>query len=322
VAFLMDGTFCLIGIREISEMSYTDDAIQYSKDMFKLISTVGSFAGFIVVFFYCLDINFFPVGITTGGALLFIWAVISFSLIYTVFIFLIYIANSVYFYLIAKIINKLYKEQKITKFPLGNDRLLIFTFGPIAQFFIVIISCSSKALSILSVFSSQIFMLILYFIKYCYDNNIVFNAKENKETVQSKEDNKPSYRYNILYIMVYISIPLIIGQVGGSFIRIAFILSGIRQNNVVIYFDKSYQNILEARINKFNNSEKENIECLGKDICYIENVNILFTYIGSKVLFEIPIESDKKNGISKALKLELPASAIKGIEREIDYSNK
>lgn len=306
--------------------------IQFTKEMFKFTSALSTLIGFFIVFFYCIEIHYFPVGITTGDALLFVWAVISFGLIYAVFIYFIYTANSVYFYIGSIRINKFYKKTIIDKLPCGNNKFFILTFGIIAQIFLWIMGWRVDFFSLILITVLQCIMLILYFIGYCAYYDVKFPKKnkinestdstESKDTTDSKDSKTNKNFYLIIFVLIYISIPLIFGHVGIGFIKISFNLIGIRQNNVVIYIDKQYQTILQSRISDYTKSEKNHYLLMGKlncsEVCNINNVNILFTDIGTKILFEIPSHPDKDGNI-KALQFELPASAIKGIERKINY---
>lgn len=299
--------------------------IQFTKEMFKFTSAVSTLIGFLIVFFYCVEIHYFPAGITTGDALLFVWAVISFGLIYAVFIFFIYTANSVFFYIGSICINKFYKKTIIDKLPCGNNKLFILTFGTMALISLIILGWYIDFFSFILIIISQVIMFFLYFIMYCIYFNVSLKKNNNTETTETTKSANSKINkkyYLILFILIYISIPLIFGHVGIGFIKISFNLIGIRQNNVVIYIDKQYQAILQSRISDYTKSEKDHYLLVGKlncsDVCYIDNVNILFTDIGSKILFEIPSNPDKDGNI-KALQFELPASAIKGIERKIIY---
>lgn len=92
---------------------------------------------------------------------------------------------------------------------------------------------------------------------------------------------------------------------------ITLTLVGIRQAAVTIYIDKNYQKLLQTRIAKINKNSSLNSEIKCFELCYIENVNILFSSIGTETLLEIKAPTDRQ-GQQQALLISLPSSAIKG----------
>ena len=94
--------------------------------------------------------------------------------------------------------------------------------------------------------------------------------------------------------------------------NIAFKIAGIQYKNITIYTDISYGKFIRNIINILKNKELQSNSINCTDLCNIDSVDILFTNIGSKTLLAIP--SGENN--EQRLHLELPTSAIKGIEKK------
>ncbi|PIT60860.1 hypothetical protein [Snodgrassella alvi] len=300
-------------------------------DLFKIFSILGTAIGAFIVVIYCIEIQFFPQGVTISGALLFIWVTINFGILYGLIIVMLYMANLSIFYLlcfirqtflIVKFKKTEIKNLKIKYLPPVDIMLIFFLYGLIAQALIILFSIDLKIFSLMKIILVQTLMLLLYFIKFCADNRIKSKCFKIVN-IKKEESDKDKISRNFMYLLLLILIPLVIGQFGGNLIKFSFTLSGIRQSNVTLYIDNNYRNVLQTRINQFNDGKEKSLhlksipECI--DLCHLDNVNILFANVGSQILFEIRTMKDK-NGQSEALRFNLPSSAIKGIDSKFIYS--
>ncbi|WP_370578281.1 hypothetical protein ABX014_20325 [Snodgrassella alvi] len=283
------------------------------------LTTVGilcNIIGFMIIIFYCIQIRFYPTGLTLSDALFFWWILFIFGFFYICIISIIYLASFFVIKLFGKLINRILNLFNTNQmyFPKGSN--LYAVFGCAMQIYIFLIYISDKKLFNI-IFSIEISMVAILIFKYYMYERI--NLAENKNTSEKVKAVVPKYFENhkklflniiictailpaSLYLFAYISDNL------------AFRMAGIQYKNVTIYTDISYGKFIQNRINTLKIKNKElqlnSINCT--DLCNIDSVDILFTNIGSKTLLVIPSAENNE----QSLRLELPTSAIKGIEEK------
>ncbi|WP_367454284.1 hypothetical protein ABX042_11115 [Snodgrassella alvi] len=289
------------------------------------LTTVGilcNIIGFMIIIFYCIQIRFYPTGLTLSDALFFWWILLIFGFLYICIISMIYLASFFVIKLFGKLINIILNSFNTNQmyFPKGSN---IYTaFGFVMQIYIFLIYSLDKKLFYI-IFSIEISMFAVLILKYYMYERI--NLAENKNTSEKVKVFVPKYFENhkklFLNIIICIFIlPMSLYLLTYISKKIAFKIAGIQYENVTIYTDISYSKFIQNRINtsKIKNKELQSNSINCTDLCNIDSVDILFTNIGSKTLLVIP--SGENN--EQSLRLELPTSAIKGIEKKVYNSKK
>ncbi|MGL4386946.1 hypothetical protein [Snodgrassella alvi] len=311
-------------------ISNLESRIKTIRNAVALLGLVGNIIGVIIIFWYCITYQFYPVGISVGDVLFCMYIFVIFGFLCFIFIFQQYMAGRIFLILFPKPINKCFNKC----FNKCNLRPIILPKEKIYIFLSIIANLFCLSLIFYSWFQTRsLFKTLISFIAnygavliligFC-----IFNQKWN--TLFKINQLKPSAKnINILYfkigkieipskliIIIYSLILLLfcVNNIMISLTDITLTLAGVRQAAVTIYIDKNYQKLLQSRIAKITKNSALNSEFKCFELCYIENVNILFSGIGTETLLEIKTPKDKQ-GQQQALLISLPSSAIKGKEQ-------
>ena len=272
--------------------------------------------GFMIVIIYCIHIRFYPTGLTINDALFFWWILLIFGFLYISIITMIYYASLLMIKVCKRHINKILKKCNMNQMYFPKSSKVYTVFAIVMQIYLVIFGFLDRDL-INIIVSIEIGMIFVLIFKYSMYERI--NLAENKNTSEKVKVFVPKYFENhkklFLNIIICIAIlPASLYLFAYISDNLAFRMAGIQYKNVTIYTDISYGKFIQNRINTLKIKNKElqlnSINCT--NLCNIDSVDILFTNIGSKTLLAIP--SGENN--EQRLHLELPTSAIKGIEKK------
>lgn len=297
-------------------MNKYSDLLKSIKSKLTTAAILGNIIGFVIVIFYCIQIRFYPTGLTISDALFFWWILIIFGSLYLSIISMIYLASFFVIKLLGKLRNIILNSFNTNQmyFPKGSN--LYAVFGCAMQIYIFFIYLLDKKLFRI-IFSIEISMVAVLIFKYYMYERI--NLAENKNTSEKVKVFVPKYFENhkklFLNIIICIFIlPMSLYLLTYISKKIAFKIAGIQYENVTIYTDISYGKFIQNRINtlKIENKELQSNSINCTELCNIDSVDILFTNIGSKTLLAIPSDDINKQG----LRLELPTKEIKSIEEK------
>nr|WP_303833222.1 hypothetical protein [Snodgrassella alvi] len=314
-------------------MEKIKEITQLILNIFKIISITCPTIGIIIFTFYCMEVHFIPPDVQISDTLVFILITISFGMLYASFVGVLYWANlAIFFFLYVsrvksrpniyynKIKSYKFKNYKLKGIPSLSDRIIIYTYGVIAEI-ILLFSVYSEVFSFPKIIFVQFLMLLIYAVKFFYNNHIFIKTKRtvNQNIEKKKPDKNEKVKFNLMFILLLFLIPLV-GQFSNNLIKYSFAFCGIRQTDVSLYVDKNYFNlVLQKKINKLNSKDsKSNFKNPCDDnMCELEHIDILFTNVGSKTLIFIPSIKNK----TKGLRVELPNSAIKLNLKDYSQSN-
>lgn len=306
--------------------SNLDSRIKTIRNAAALFGLVGNVIGAIIIFLYCIRYQFYPVGISVGDVLFCIYIFVIFGFLCFVFISQLYISSLIYLVKFRKPINRFLIRNKFLPIILPKGKIYIF-LSIIANLFYLAFTIyiwnpkENWFETILSIFFNCIavcaLVVCLHFIQQWY---VSFKRNQRKPCVEN--ENKLYFKIGkskiptILIIIMDLLIILLLGfnKILISFTDITLTAANVRQAAVTIYIDKNYQKLLQSRIAKITKNSALNSEFKCFELCYIENVNILFSGIGTETLLEIKTPKDKQ-GQQQALLISLPSSAIKGKEQ-------
>lgn len=307
-------------------ISNLESIIKVIRNAVALFGLVGNVFGAIIIFFYCMRYDFYPVGISVGDVLFCVYIFIIYGFLYFICIFQLYMASQISLVLFGKSINKFLNRFNICPTICPKEKIKIFLSILINLVFLAYIfyfwvqkeNFVETAFFFLAIYGG-VFILIFY---------CIFN--QHWDNVYKINQCEPSEKnINILYfkigkikissklIIIIYALILLLFCVNNMMINLTDItlkLAGVRQASVTIYIDKNYQKLLQSRIAKITKNSTLNSEIKCFELCYIENVNILFSGIGTETLLEIKTPKDGQ-GQQQALLISLPSSAIKGKEQ-------
>lgn len=320
-------------ICQILFMEKIKEITQLILNIFKIIGITCPTIGIIIFIFYCMEVHFIPPDVQISETLVFILIAISFGMLYVLLVGLLYWANlAIFFFLYVsrvksrpniyynKIKSYKFKNYKLKGIPSLSDRIILYTYGVIAEI-ILLFSVYSEVFSFPKIIFVQFLMLLIYAVKFFYNNHIFIKTKRtvNQNIEKKKPDKNEKVKFNLMFILLLFLIPLV-GQFSNNLIKYSFAFCGIRQTDVSLYVDKNYFNlVLQKKINKLNSKDsKSNFKNPCDDnMCELEHIDILFTNVGSKTLIFIPSIENK----TKGLRVELPNSAIKLNLQDYSQSN-
>lgn len=286
------------------------------KEHSKSFGIAGAAIGAILVIYYCGSIKFYPSELTIADTLFFLWAVVVFGFYYSVVAIVFFVASIFWVAIFSKPINFFLKFRKnkydfVVPLP-KNDWFTVLVGGIVANVTIFGVSYI-KEHSFLYIFFALFIIGFIYTAienlakKEIGNNGLLVDSKGNPISTNPINTELVTY---IFYIIIYAA-PLLVAQVGGGVTRTTFETMGVRQINVDIAVEaKYYQSTLE------NYKTKELLSSYScTDVCLVEDVNILFTSIGSSTKIQM-------TGAKGMVEMVIPSKSICFLARQKPNKNK
>jgi Dolichyl-phosphate-mannose--protein O-mannosyl transferase len=274
------------------------------KEHSKVFGVVGAVMGAALVIAYCGSIDFYPSGLTIADTLFFIWVIVVFGVYYSVIVFGFFVASVFWVAILTRPLNFAFqvflkKNRLVIPFKKADWFLVLFG-GFFANVLIVGVSYFKEhpltAVFGVLLFVGFAFVLISNISRFGNTSGKILD--HNGSPTGKNQGSSQSVKY-IFYAFIYFA-PILYGQVGSGVTRVTFETMGVRQENVSIYVEQAgYRSILTSYQEK---GLVSSVVC--DEICAIENVDILFTSIGSNSKIEM-------HGENGSLSIVLPTKDIK-----------
>ena len=244
--------------------------------------------GVIVVFRYCIGIGYFPAGLDVGNVLLFLLVAICFAIIF-VFSFLLIGSVSVFLvWLIRGAVNRILslarffpdiKVYQIRPIKVSTELLILLGFlTTIIASGVVYVGFNSYVISTISTISA-ISVIIA---------TLLFSSEDREPMIhtiawdfQSEEGQRRIYSVGsvLLVMLVILFVPT------DKFFQLsktALIMTSVSKMHVDVYLDSNMKSI-------FGNVKTKN-----KDYVVLNDVEILWTGVGSKSVIEVEIDGEPR----------------------------
>ena len=254
------------------------------KEHLKVFGIAAAIIGVLLVIYYSGSIRYYPSGLTIADTLFFLWVVIVFGFYYSLVVLAYFLASLFWIAIFKKPIIFLLNLN--SKFQINIpkvDLLTVISGGLLANIIIFYVAYFSNISNFSVLLSFGAMFIIGLF--YILTQNIP--GQPNKIFIDSKGLPIPN-KYNsklvklTIYLIIYLT-PISIAQVGGGITKTTFETMGVRQMKVDILINSSsYKPMLDHLSSKGLVSK---YKC--DQSCIVEDVNILFTSIGSNSKIEI-----------------------------------
>jgi len=261
--------------------NFTKEEAEKTNEILKNLFKISLIIGGLALFSYCYLIDFFPYDLSIGDGLLFIGVALSFGLVY---IFLTTLFSCAGFKLrgvlliLAKIIfiirgDEKQKEELISMIPKKTEKIL---WVPAIFGFLIITKISSGD----TIFEKVTSLLVLTFLSWLNAHCISYYWELKEEESNFEVSRKSSVRLKFIYLIVFLTFPLLTGEVMSTMSTGAMRLVKIRQEHVTVHVSNPYaQFAIEA-------SAKGEVSAMGKEYLKFENVDVLFTGPGKNSLLK------------------------------------
>lgn len=237
----------------------------------KLASTVGIILGAIVVVAYSHNVEFYPVGLTIGDGLFFLWVILTFGFYYTILTLVLFGAAIGILTILRTPINWI-----LDKTVSGNPMPRVPDQTG-AKFPIIIggLVCNAMLLSILAASLEKGFYIYVsvFFMGYLYLLMQPVSAE------QSGAERKNGFVVKVTFTVFIAISPLIFGKVLDSSIKNTMSKMGIYISSATLLIEKD----TGLAINQILKAESIKDECAAtcnEKSCAISNVEVLYAGLG------------------------------------------
>ncbi|MDG4813472.1 hypothetical protein P8629_10680 [Hydrogenovibrio sp. 3SP14C1] len=258
----------------------------------KLASIIGIVLGAIIVVVYSHSVGFYPVGLTVGDGLFFLWVIITFGFYYIILTLVLFGAAIGLLTIFRVPINWILGKIVSVSLPRVPDQA-----G--AKFPVIVggIVCNAILLMVLAVDIEKGFYIYIsvFFMGYLY---LLIQPIPAEEVVPRERE---TFSINIVFTLFIVMSPLIFGKVLDSSIKNTMSKMGIYEPEVILLVEKD----TGLAINEILRSESikdAHMATCNEKVCSISNVEVLYDGIG-KITFV-------KVGGEEGIKIKLDSSKI------------
>jgi len=232
--------------------------------------------GVLIIFAYCFFIiNFYPSGLTLSDSLVFIFASIAFSLMYSVGLFIGYFSM---FTFINSAVEK--KIADMTSFVMA----LIFVLIPIALFYALDFS-STTIKAVLAFYVAGFILNIPYMVESKQPQSIVEEGELEDEFGIFDSREKRRDTASLVVILVGILTPILLSTFNAPFfLKKTFQMIGVRHENVSVILNSDNFKIIT---NISNSSLKPIVNCESPKSRLLTDVTLEWHGIGEKSKLQV-----------------------------------
>lgn len=205
-------------------------------DLGKLIFLSFTGAGFVIIVVYYFSIQYFPSGLEISDTIVFLYAILGFSVLYLFVVIYVYIISVPIHYVGYKLFNFVYlkKNKKYTPY---FETPKIFYYMCVGINFITIFTIFSL---LNNIYDKINFNYIIVILDFLVQGVMLNHFYRYKKPTKSK-----------LFAIMIIIFPILFNTSAMFFIKNTTRLIGIRKENSLVYIDKKYENILHEQKIKY-----------------------------------------------------------------------
>jgi len=267
----------------------TKEETEKTNEVLKVLFKISLIIGGLATMSYCNLIDFFPYDLSIGDGVLFIGIALSFGILYILLTTLFSCAGFKLRGVLLVLVKLLFrfrgdekqKEELISMIPNKTEKILWVpaTFG-----FLIIIKISSGE----TMFERFTSLIVLIFLSWLSAHCISSYWELKKEAASNLEvSRKSSARLKSIYLLVFLTFPLLTGEVMSTMLMGAMRLVKIRQEHVTVHVSNPYaQFAIEA-------GAKGEVSAMGKEYLKFENVDVLFTGPGKNSVLQFNKSTSK-----------------------------
>ena len=263
------------------------EALKIISEWVGLFFKIGTPCGALIILLYCLNIGYFPQGITVGDSAYFLVVSIAYAFLFIIFTISLFSLAKMFAH-VAYFFTKFINSKSIAKFnkllsaicsSMTKDVTTIFSlFGLLVIYHYIEKDGVDAIYTVLTAFIIAFFVGLLVLnsnkqntLKSRIESFKEVSGGEKKEEVEEKLSNlKKQYYMCCVAIFIW---PIIFGGLSDEFINGAIRISKLRVNHASVYIDKKYCDI--AKENYLDNHVDDS-----KEFCKFKDMVVLFHGIG------------------------------------------